>query len=344
MIVKKNSIFKALFITILCASMSIVSAQSADADRLVLNIFIPENLQLPQEAQSLLESKMQQIATHYGMGGKQLNPRFVLTTHISTLTKDIIAGPPNMVAQKGEIRFFIGDGINNVSFSTISIPFKGVSTNENKALIEGFKNIKTKSNELENFIKEGKEKMISYYESQCEFILKTAETAARQNNYDKAIYELTAVPTVSKMCFTQCQNSLSIYFQQKIDFECQQKITQAKALWAASQNATQAKEISSILMSIHPASSCIEESKNLLKTIQSKIAADEQAAWNFKMRQYEDQIKRENELIQAAKEDALRQHELSRLRIGAFEKIATEFAKNLPKAITYNSYKKINWW
>lgn len=39
------------------------------------------------------------------MGGSQANPRFIITANVNVGTKDIIAGPPQMIAQNIEVTF-----------------------------------------------------------------------------------------------------------------------------------------------------------------------------------------------------------------------------------------------
>jgi len=250
-----------------------------------------------------------------------------------------------MVAQNIDVTFFIGDGIDNVLFTSLNISLMGVGTNENKAFIEALKNIKTKTNEIQKFIDDGKNKIINYYASKCDFILKNAESLVNQGKYDDAIYELFMVPPVCKDCYLKCKDKLGIYFQQKIDADCVQKLSLAKSNWMSNQNYSGAEQAGKILITIHPASSCISQVNQLINTIREKIRADEQAAWEFRIKQYEDAIVRENELIKYAREDASREFELDKLRTESFRQIAVEFAKNQPKYVNYNYYyDRIYWW
>ena len=250
-----------------------------------------------------------------------------------------------MVAQNIDVTFFIGDGIDNVLFTSLNISLKGVGTNENKAFIEALKNIKTKTNEIQKFIDEGKNKIIDYYASKCDFILNNAESLVNQGKYDDAIYELFMVPPVCKDCYLKCKDKLGIYFQQKINAECIQRLNQAQTIWMSNQNYSAAGKAGDLLFSINPASSCIPQVEELFKVIREKIEADERAAWELKVKQYEDQIQRENELIKYAREDAARQYELDKLRTESFRQVAVEFAKNQPKYVNYtNYYNHIDWW
>ena len=84
--------------------------------------------------------------------------------------------------------------------------------------------------------------------------------------------------------------------------------------------------------------------RKLCDSFQDKIAADERAAWELKVKQYNDQVARENQLMQYARQDADREYELSKIRAENFKQIAIEVARNLPKTITTNNYNRIHWW
>lgn len=79
------------------------------------------------------------------MGGSETNPRFIITAAVNLGTKDIIAGPPQMIAQNLDITMFVGDALTNTIFSNTTLSLKGVGTNENKAFIEAFKTINPKT-------------------------------------------------------------------------------------------------------------------------------------------------------------------------------------------------------
>ena len=107
-----------------------------DFGRIILNTYLPENNSITAEAKKALETKLNQITTNNGMGGSSANPRFIITAVLNVGTKDIIPGPPQMIAQNIDVTLLVLDAITNTVFSNTVISIKGVGTNENKALIE----------------------------------------------------------------------------------------------------------------------------------------------------------------------------------------------------------------
>ena len=290
-----------------------------DFGRIVLNTYLPDNNSIPAEAKKALETKLSQITTNNGMGGSNANPRFIITAVLNVTSKDIVPGPPQMIAQNIDVTLFVGDAITNTVFSNTVVSIKGVGTNENKALIDAIKNINPKNKEITDFLEEGKNKIITYYATQCDFIIKDAETLAKQENFDEAIYKLALVPEICKECYFKTSELIGNLFQQKIDTDCKAKLSKAKMLWSGQQNIKQAEEVITVISDINPNAACYTVAANFTKEINAKIKADEKARLELALKKYNDKM------------------ELEKQQVNAYKEIAVEYAKNQPKTITYNN-------
>ena len=315
---KKTQLISALFIF---SFHFYLNAQVTvnDFGRIVLNTYLPDNTSFSSEAKKMLETKLNQITTKNGIGGSQSNPRFIITATVNIGTKDIISGPPQMIAQNIDITLFIGDAITNTIFSNTTLSLKGVGTNENKAFIDAFKNINPKNKEVLEFLEKGKNKIILFYGSQCEFIIKNAQTLVNQENYDEAMYLLSQVPAISKDCYFKCSDLLAEVYQQKIDADCKTKLSRAKIVWEAKQNEDAAENTIGLLSEINPKAVCFKDAEILMKQISNKLKADEKEKLNRAIKQYNDKM------------------ELERKRIDSYKDVAVEYAKNQPKTIAYNN-------
>jgi hypothetical protein len=264
-----------------------------------------------------------------------------------------------MIAQNFDITFFVGDAIANTIFSNTTISLKGVGTNENKAFIDALKSINPKNKELVNFLEDGKAKIVNYYNSNCEFIIKDAQVLAKQQKFDEAIYKLSLVPEVCQSCYFRCLDTLSNVFQQKIDADGIVKFNQAKVTWSAAQNPIGAEKVGDILNAINPMATCQSEVTTFIKQVDAKLKADEKSKWQFKMKQYADKIAAQKEEFRIAEEkgkrddiyrekqsqrDAIsqekqsnRNYELDKIRINSYREVAVEQARNQPKTVTYNN-------
>lgn len=352
-----------IFISILILSIYTISSKAQvkldDFGRIILNTYLSENITLPAEAKNQLQSKLIQLATINGMGGSQANPRFIITAQVNIGTKDIVAGPPQFIVQNLDVVFFVGDALTNKVFSSKTLSLKGVGTNENKSFIEAFKNINPNNKEFALFLEEGKNKIINFYSTNCDFIIKEAFTLVKQEKYDEAIYQLSLVPDVCQECYFKCLDTLASVYQKKIDADCKLKFKDAKTTWAAAQNQTGAEKAGDVISTINPMATCQPEIDAFIKTIDAKLKADEKVRWQFKMKQYADKIAFQKEQIRIAEEkskrddvyrenqsqrDAVaqekqsqRNYELDKIRVNAYREVALEYAKNQPKTETYNN-------
>mgnify|MGYP003338969173 CR=1 FL=1 len=268
---------------ILFACKSHTQVKSDDFGRIILNTYVSQELKIPEEAKRALETKLNQISTNNGIGGSSANPRFILTAAVNIGTKDIIAGPPQMIAQNLDITLYVGDAVANTKFSNITLPVKGVGTNENKALIDAFKNINPRNKEIALFLEEGKSKIISYYSSQCDIILKQANSLSGQYKYEEAIYTLMSVPETCKDCYLKSREEASRIFNKKIQSDCVEKVKQAKILWAAEPDNIGAAKVVNILISIIPSESCKMEIDNLSNEINKKLQEDQKKKYEYEI-------------------------------------------------------------
>jgi hypothetical protein len=341
---------KELLFILLLLFTSTVNAQIKldDFGRIVLNTHLSDEIDIADEAKKLLSNKLSQFTSHNGMGGSQVNPRFIITAKVNVGTKDIIAGPPQMIAQNVDVTLYIGDAITNTIFSNVTLSLKGVGTNENKAFIEAFKAINSNNKEVIEFLEAGKKKIINYYSTNCDFIIKDAQTLVNQQKYDEAIYKLSLVPEVCQDCYFKSLDYLSLVYQQKIDAECKLKFNEAKVTWTSAQNSSGAEKAGDILSTINPLASCQPEINNFIKSIEAKLKADEKERWQFKMKQYADKIAMEKEQVRIAedkskRDDTYRENqsqrnsELDKKRLDNYREVAVEYARNQPKSVTYNN-------
>ena len=297
---------KKILVLIICLLVSAAGfsqntlGKTEDAGRISLIAVVSDEINgMPAEASRFLQNKLQQVATLNGLGSVAINPRFVITANVAVLTKEIIAGPPAMIAQNLELTLYIADYRQKKVFSTTSIAIKGVGTNETKAYIEAIKNVRPSSPEIKVFVETGKNKIIEYYNSQCDFIIKDAQTKASQKKYQEAIYTLNAIPDVCKDCYIKVLSIVDPIYKQYIDDNCRKLLNTARNTWNGNPNATGADVAGMNLSAIDPEASCYGEAKQLMGLIEQKVLADEHRAWTFKMKQYEDGVSLETQLIEA---------------------------------------------
>lgn len=278
-----------------------------DAGRIALASVVSDQIEgLTPSAQSNLQNKLNQITTKNGIGGSSLNNRFIITANVVVLTKDITPTAPPMQAYTLEVTLYIGDGIEGTLFSSTSITLKGVGETETKAYMAALKNLKVDDSKYQSFIEQGKNKIIEYYNSKCDFILKEAEMLAAQNDFDGAIAKLVGVPEVCKECYDKAMDAVKPIFQKRIDLQCTQLMSKAQGVWSASQDEIGAKEAAAILQDVHPQSKCFNEASSmvdyLFNEIKKRVKEIDEREWQLKVKQQQDAVDVRKAEIKAARD------------------------------------------
>jgi len=300
--------FSFLFLALLAIPFVGISQNSQgktdDFGRVALMAFIPQQVEgIPASANQLLLGKMQQIAVQNGIGGSGANPQFCIVPMVNVISKEITPTAPPMHALNLEVVFYIVDAASQSIFSQTSISFKGVGATEDKAYIAGLKNLNVKASQFKGFIETGKAKIMEYYNSQCDVIMKGAQALAGQKKYQEALTMLFSVPDVSRECFDKCMDLSIDVYKQYANYKCTEYMSGAKAAWAA-MNTDKAAEF---LGKITPDMDCYPQAVQLTDEIKQKMLADGANTWTFKMKQYDATVDKEKMMIQAGKEVAVAQ-------------------------------------
>ena len=298
--------------------------KSDDAARITLAAYVPQQIdKMPDAARSILANKLNQIVTQNGMGGAANNERFIITANVNVISKDLTATAPPMTALVLEVTLYIGDGFVGTKFSSTSISVKGVGESETKAYISALKGISPTNSNIQSFVGNGKSKIIEYYNSKCDFIIKEAQTLVSQNNFEEAIFKLTSVPEVCKDCYDKCMDAVGPIYQKQIDRECKSKLMEANTAWNATQDSYGADTAGGILAQIDPNASCYKEALALSNKIAQSIKERDQRDWKLQLKEQQDNV------------------DIQKATIKAIRDIGVAYGNGQPKTVTYNVR---GWW
>ena len=268
---KKHLTTKLLLISLislpLCFSGQNRKGKTDDFGRIALQTVVPENSEAPAAAARILKTKMTQITTKNGLSS--MGNRFTMYPQIDILTQDITSSAPPMHAYTLSVTLYISDLETQTIFSSTNLTLKGVGKNETKAYISALKMLNAKRPEVKGFVEEGKDRIIEYYNSQCDFILKNATAAAGRKEYDQAIYDLLLVPDVCKDCYMQAMDLTNEIYMQKLNNECQEMLAKARVAKSNDKYDEAADHLAPIL----PDVDCYADAQTLLKEIEDHRCA-----------------------------------------------------------------------
>lgn len=323
----KNNINKILSIIVVFLGLTNSSvgqnAQNTTSEigGIALSAYIPEQIEgMPEIARNMIENKLNQIINTNGVGNSNYNSRFILTTNVAVMTKDIIASAPPMHALSLDVTLYIGDGMDGKKFASHSITVKGVGINENKAYIDAFKNIKQNDAALLSFVSKGKAKIIEFYNATCSQIIKEAQNLEKQNQLEQAVFNLVSVPVECSPCYDKSMAALKPIFKKKIDRDCTIKLMEANNLWNAGQDLETANGVGEILVTIDPMAACYNDAKALSSKVGKRVLELDKREWNYKL---ETEVNLKRDLIKA------------------YRDVGVAYGKGQPKSVVYN----VNgWW
>lgn len=303
-----------IYIVLLVVTTSVAQQSSSDISNMALGTYIPNDIsQMPSSARNILNTKLGQIITKNGINDASYNSRFIITPNVSIMSKDVLPTAPPKIALNLDVTLYIGDGLNGTLYASKSFSMKGVGTNETKAYISAIKQLNANSDDMQSFVTEGKDKIIQFYNNNCEMIRKEANSLANQNKFEEALNLLVNIPVVST-CFDKSSNDLKNMYQKVIDRDCKLKLADATAIWNANQEIYAANEAGAILASIEPNSSCYGQAKSLMSKIEKRIKQLGDREWSYKLKVLDTKI----------------------TAINAAADILKVYAKNQPQNVVYS--------
>ena len=251
----------------------------------------------PESAKTQMVNKLHQMLTSNGIASLDVFNDFLLTVVANPVEKIIAPGNPAQIIQSLDFTFYIVDANRQLIYATHTISSKGVGASEARSYIDAMKRVNVKSKDVSAFLDNGRLKIISYYEEEADNIFAKVQLLAKQHKFDEAFYNLCSFPSECSRYLESLQLGNDIY-QSYVNYTAQVNLNKAKAVWAASQDASGAAEAGAYLVEILPEASVYGEAQALYNEIKAKVLED----WKWEMKVYQDGVNLEEQRINAWKE------------------------------------------
>ena len=270
---------------------------------------------------SIAENRLRNVISSNGMisgyGG-----RFVLACRVAALQREVSG---TKLIQHLEITFAIGDNISNNCFGSTSMEVIGIGNTEGQAMTSALKNIKT-TPKLKAIVAEARERIISYYEAQGPAIIRKAQTLMNSQQWEEALFELTAIPEECSS-YNEAMSMMQKVYSSHMNHDAQQLLTEAQAIWSADPNpGPAADEAMSILSQINSDAKCYGQAQALMRKIESRVKS-------VTDQQYRDAVAYENAKLKTAAA-------LEKARLSACRDVAVAYAKR--RVVVQHHYH--SWW
>jgi hypothetical protein len=319
--------------------------QLDDIGRITIHAYVPYNENLPIESQKLLETKLSQIITANGILDNENCVRFVLTAKINVISKDIVAGPPQRISQKLDITILLGDIESDKVYAQVTISTMGIGQSLEKSYISAFKNINPKNAAITAFIQEGKQKIINYYQTNCEDVIAEARKQASLQNYEDALMMLSSIPDVCTACFDEASQIAAPIYNDMIEARGAECLNEARAIWAKNPTKSGAQDAVRLLSQINFAASCQPKVTALMKEITTKMNEIDRREWEHQIQVYQDNVEKEKRQWAQHVREYEDRVQTQRMYLKACRDVAITYAKNQPKVITrVVNYNRVILW
>lgn len=279
------------------------SQDQSDLGKIQLAIAFTENQQSSIDHNILekIDGKLTQLLANNGIVSTGYNNGLLLQPNLIINGNELVeGGMQNINVTRITLQLLIKQDQTNVVFSSFSKELKGTGRTQQLAINNAVNSLSANDASLISFLEKGKEKLQTYYESNCGKILNEANNLSKSGKYEESLALIMSVPeTVS--CYKTAQSkSLEVYknYQKKI---CAENIKQANML-IASKNYSSAFQT---LSEIDSESPCAAQSNSLIKTIDAKITAEEKKQWDLHVKIYNDAVSLEKQRINAIKDIAV---------------------------------------
>lgn len=273
-----------------------IRAQNTD---MPLQVAVPNETDMPEEAAQYLHSRLLGLVSNHGTGvGDYGTSQFFITAKTLLESKDVVGSAPTMYSINLVITLYVVDCIYDRLYAQMSLNAKGVGESETKAYISTIKRMNVNNPKIKSFLEEGRTKIIHYYTTQGKEIMQSVRMLASQRQYEKALFILAAIPSSCEELYNKAQSAISSIYKEYVNYTGEQNLTEARALWAATQNRDGALQAGALLTKIDPDATCRPAAEQLIKEIQQRIGEE----WTLQMKAYNDSVDLNKQRIEAARQ------------------------------------------
>ena len=292
---------KLLFIvTIFMFSVTMVAQTIDDIGKIVIGVkILPKANSETVKNKEYLQNKLMNLASNAGFTSYGRNAFFITPSIIINDTRTAEGGMKNIYVINGDIYLNIQEGDAGIVFASTSFSFQGSGTSKDDAIKNGIQKISYGN--LKPFFDEARSGILKYFTDMQDKIFAKADMLCTNKEYDAAIACLLTIPeelfepykkAYAKACEIYKMRDEEIANQ--IAFEIKELnnevLVKARSLMAMHD----AVETLKTLWDYHIADTeQDQEYRQLVKTAEDRITAEEQAILEKERQEHEEQLRKE---------------------------------------------------
>lgn len=182
-----------------------------------IRVLHPSASNISDEASMMLYNRLNQAASLNGIASTDNSNKFLMIPSVMVMSVEPTTTVPVRYMAEVEISVFIVDNSRKLLMSQETFVKRGVGDNENKAVMEAVKALNARDSKLKKMITIGKNRIVEYYNTECETVVKTINTYLECGMVEEALNELHAIPQIDENtgCYDNSLNILSKISQEQ---------------------------------------------------------------------------------------------------------------------------------
>lgn len=298
---------------ILSLNCFIVSASEVKFGQICITPYAAQNSSSVPVNDILIE-KMTQMLLSQGVAADQ-SERFIIVPHITINDISTTATIPSKTSVRITVSLAIGDGVDGIQFSNLSVNLSGVGNNKENAILSAIRKLKTNAPDIASFIRTGTDRIVEYYNNNAPILIQKAQASMASSDYEQAVIFVSSIPAVCNY-YHEAQSILRKCGAGIIERNNNLFLRNAQSAWAADPTITGAEVAKSYLSQIIvPTPLIAHKIENLNAKIEQKLTQEECRRYEF------------------AKMQASSQAEIQKAEIQASAAVASAFFSSIPKLI-----------
>lgn len=137
-----------------------------DLKRIKIQVVTPQGLEQQPNVAELLKNRLVQAVSLNGTGTTY--SRFLLVSQVQELNSQVTPSAPPQYTTELEVSCFITDRTKRTILQQTTFQVKGVARSKEKAVMNAVSSINARNPQLKKLITKGKEKIVTYYRTECE--------------------------------------------------------------------------------------------------------------------------------------------------------------------------------
>lgn len=237
-----------------------------------VRVVVSDETLVAASSDKYLYDRLQYVLAGSGMGAENAAARFYVYPVLSERSNVLVGSVPAMYAVELDMTLYLADLMTGKVYAAYPAALKGAGRSVELAYRSAFKGLDKDG--LSDFMGQAHREIINYFTSEGTRILKSADTYASMKDYPQALFLLASIPSSCDGIYQKAQDKMVKIYGEYIEYEGKRLLSEAKNVWAASQDRDGAVAAMALINEIAPEASCNAEAEKFVAQVSKRIGEE----------------------------------------------------------------------